>query len=193
VVLAVTPHALTDRALRINGYAALAGAPNRRLAAIAWLSWVRRFFAPLSVDEIAVMLRDRSAFVGANVYHDDGWVESTATRYAVPPAFDWARTDFEGNAVSPILIAALAERVRAWRTEGVEVYAFVMPVDTELARLEERLSGFDRNAVAATLQGAGAVWLTPPDGLTTYDGSHLTSSSAVGLSRWLGGALGGRR
>ncbi len=188
VVLAVTPYSLTERATLENGFISQpSGGPPLRSA--AWIGWCRQFVAPLSLDEIAVMLRDRSIFVGGNIYHEDGWVESTSPVYSALPAFDWARVDFEGNPVSPLLLAGLGDRVRDWTAQGVEVFAFVMPVTPELEDLEARLSGFDVERVAEALRSAGAVWLTPPGGFETYDRSHLTAPSAIEFSRWLGRAL----
>ncbi len=179
IVLALTPHSLTMRHADFNGFTDWRAREHLRLLALPAFGWLNQFFKRLSVFELAVMVRDRSMFVGAS-YFEDGWV---AGRHGLPVD---VQSDFQENEISEELVDSLIEIVGEWTEGGVRVFALLMPSSPSVHELEITLSGLDVDSLEAKLGAAGAVWLNPSGRYESYDGSHFTALSARMFSRWLG-------
>jgi hypothetical protein len=180
VVIGVDPYELTPRSTQHNGFIEYAGAPvprDRRRNETDWEQKLRELLSPIPVRRITVP--------GETLEHFDDRGFIATQRYPIDelarvPRY---RVKFDGNQVDPERFEVLFAAVEAWTARGVRVFGFEPPISTELAGLEQELSGFERDAFIEEFTRRGGIWLDDLGAdYQTYDGEHLLLTSAARFS-----------
>jgi hypothetical protein len=185
VLLAVTPLSLLGWKATNEQYAELRAVPPDEV----WLKIHRpglvRYFQPLTPSAfIAAALGPANAPRTLQTFHDDGWIESERTPPNPEEALAVYAKRLRGRSVDAGLVDALVERTVRWSERGIRVFAFRPPTTDAVVALEDRMTGFDEEALARRVEEAGGRWLRfGNDGYGTYDGSHLDRESARRFSR----------
>jgi hypothetical protein len=154
-----------------------------------------RWFQPISPGLIfRNAIGDKPARVLEQDYHEDGWIATNQTPHDDVADLDLPRQRVTGHRVAEEQIAAVMERTRQWRRQGIEVYAFFPPAYAPRVAMEDSVLGFDRERFIAEFRQSGGIWLdVGTQGFESYDGSHLVRSSALALSENLGALVAGHR
>ncbi|MBU2502844.1 hypothetical protein KJ682_16060 [bacterium] len=124
------------------------------------------------------------------VFHPDGWIETDQTPLDDLAEMTVHEERLEGNSVDPELIRDFMAQTADWTARGIRVFACFLPAHPPRVTLEDSILGFDKDAFRADFARSGGIWLDlPQTGFESYDGSHLTASSARRVSALLGEAL----
>jgi hypothetical protein len=196
IVLGVTPHSLTQSAVKRNtflDYQQYYGKPleNWEIS----LARLKERFAPITFASARNKLAGVRVAKGSQVtrFCENGFaakprgnvarktVESTLRRY---------KSIFNSNTVDESIIRNVLHFCRECRELEISVVAFRPCTSPEMVDIENRASGFDEVTFAAEFEAVGGVWLKLSDsGLVSYDASHLDEPSAQLLSIRIGKAL----
>lgn len=191
IVLGVTPLSLLSWKANNEQYREYLATPRDQVWLALGAPAVGRFFQPLRpVDLLGRVAPIAPKAVHHYEYHDDGWIGSWRRPADPSDALRVYAVQLAGKAIDQSLVEELLSRTRRWRANGVRVVAFRPPATDAIAALEDSLTGFDEESLAASFREAGGTWLSFPNApYTTYDGSHLELNSALAFSRDLARAL----
>ncbi|HOW50474.1 MAG TPA: hypothetical protein PLV42_00355 [bacterium] len=195
LVLAVTPHALTDKPN--EALAEFLATPREERYTVLEGHGFLLFFHRMAPKRLLAMLRGEDIWTDMENYREHydsrtGWVASSYQKekgYAETlRSYRDMRKKFP---VLPERVTELRSLVAGLRAEGIAVFFLYFPSSAEMRELERTWPGFDYAAIRRELESAGAVSLDDavPSGLHSYDGSHLDGPSARTLSRSIGEAL----
>jgi hypothetical protein len=189
VVLGITPHSLTESAVRDNGFVQWHKIDSKERIKSQLFG---PYLYPLRPvwPELVDLFRfatGRRAIKFRYVYHEDGWVASERHPVDTEAAIPDARRSFRNNQISPRVVNGVLDACRTWTAEGIRVVAFRPPTTRSMRALEDTLSGFDEKAFDEQWTQAGCQWLQVPaeHEWTIYDGSHLSADSAIDFTRYL--------
>jgi hypothetical protein len=197
VVLGITPLSLTRWAVAVNGFKARTKHQDGAVA-----RWARPvldrfmpvwyFFRPIELkDLIYALIGKPQPCLNLQRYYANGW----AACNGVPPneasGLQTYQPLFDGNTVSPQVIAVVLDTTRRWSDAGIQVFGYRPPTTEAMTALEQEKSRFDEADFAARFQAAGGHWLpvTPFGRYSSFDGSHLADTSARALSTDLATAI----
>ena len=190
LILGITPFSLTKKASVDAHIKEELARKKEEVIEVLYMEPLKRVFEPISIE---LLVNGHQGDLGNEpVYHQEpfykeGWVASSKTPPDPKSALPSYVKSFEGNTVSLSMIDSLLLRVRAWREKGITVYGFRPPTTFDMVELEYRLSGFNEKDFQTRFENAGGVWLSfSSTDFETYDGSHLTKSSAIKFSEQLG-------
>lgn len=194
IVLGISPLSLTEHA-RMGRYSDWhridAMLPHQRWAE-GWLAPWTHLVRPMGTRRLRDALKGRLE-ASLRVFHPDGWMASAPNPEQPRSAADSYPGFFAGNPIDPAMVAAVRASVAAWRAEGIRVVLVRMPIPPWMREFEERLSGFDYDAFAASLEADGVEVLRLEGEYHSYDGAHLRMDAAEAFSFDLGKALAGPR
>lgn len=193
VVLGITPLSLTDRHARRNRYTEWRNRGRLWPATFAPLAEVRSQFQPISPSVLLGAMRGRSPETLPRFVQDrraGGWIRLGHTTGIKRFTFaDYRQFLEEGVHVNDARVEMLLEKVRCWRAQGIEVYAFRPPIPRAMRRLEQGF-GLDYGQFIQQFNAAGGRWIpTPQERFESLDGSHLAGPEAKAFSRYLGDQL----
>jgi hypothetical protein len=190
VVLGITPLSLTRWAQTDNQFVAMMR--HRDGAVIRWarpvldpLLPVRWFLRPIRPKDILYALAGKPP---VRIYTENCHALGWRSGISVPPdetnGLRGYGVLFEGNTVSPLIIAVVLDYTRRWTSEGIEVFAYRPPTTEAMLALENEKSGFNEPDFIAQFQAAGGHWVavTQFGRYSSFDGSHLDEASARALS-----------
>lgn len=187
IVLGVTPLTLTTRAERNDHFQQeMLRPPDYVFMHLYWMPLLNAL-APLGAQDFTSTLAAQNAHPNQEGYylefHDDGWVASYTIPESPLSALPSYRDIFSQTPVSPRLVQELVDQTRLWTQRGIQVYAFRVPSSQAMVDLENQMSGFDEAALVKAFEDAGGIWFSIPLApYHSYDGNHLTKSSAEALS-----------
>ena len=197
VVLGVTAWSLTDAAVRNNGFLATeAQARSSLFTARTHFRFEKMIHAFRPMD-ISALWRGKNHRRFADeralkeqymqVFHSTGWVSSDYRHREPRRGVGISESDHSNNnTVSYALLHNLASRIRMWKKENWNVYAFRPPVPLNTSEVADELGAYDESLIAQILNESGAVSINiNPDLYQTNDGSHLVANDAQKLSREL--------
>ena len=195
IVLGITPHSLTVKTARSNGFIDLKKQDFVDRMINLRLSPFMAFLGPLSLRDIIYKLLGKpysSIFYVS--FFPDGW----AAGRKVPPTLEGMlaiyQNYYKDNPLEPKTMAAVMSMTAQWKSQGIRVFGFRPPTPPQMAALEYRLSGFEQEKFVKDFEAAGGVWLSfDPSRYSSYDGSHLDRDSAREFSRDLARAMVNRR
>lgn len=187
VVLGLSPFSLTPKAQENGHYQKLLTTKQEEVFLNLHVQPHLLWFDPIEPEEAYKwFISDSTGYY--EQFIPGGWVASL--QYPMQPlhAVGVYRQEFTGNQVKPSTVDSVLLQTHKWVAEGVQVFAFTPPTCREMEAVEDSLSGLDRTGFRARLEAAGGVWLEtgPLSDYVSYDGSHITRSSAILLSRRLG-------
>ncbi|MBK9193204.1 MAG: hypothetical protein IPM77_17830 [Crocinitomicaceae bacterium] len=120
-------------------------------------------------------------------FESGGWVKSDKFPADSTEALNSYREVFDGNRVNDTLVSYLHQQVEKWTGNGIRVFGFRPPVTKAMKNLEDSISGFSETEIKLNFENAGGTWIDFNDAdYISYDGSHLTSESAIKFSADLG-------
>jgi hypothetical protein len=186
VVLGITPYSVTPKAQENEHFVQEKMRNPREVLARRYVNPALSFFEPI---QPMAFFQDTDTISG---YHEtfkkDGWVASYKLPLNPEGALEPYKKNFEGNRVEQEVLKNLYRQIMAWRDAGIIVYAFRVPSTYAMETLENSLSGFDEEDIRKGVKAAGGHWIEilNKQQYDSYDGSHLTESSAMALSRYLG-------
>ncbi len=156
-----------------------------------WAEWLILFCQPIrDLDELCFTEDGRQPPRLRREVFANGWCADEAGFDSHGAMLDRYESMLRAHEVSDARVGDLVDAVKRWRAAGIHVYAFRPPVPPAMRELEERLGGFDPDAVKDRLIDAGARWI-PIDlsAYHTHDGCHLGRDDAVRLSRRIAEAI----
>ena len=158
-----------------NRTAIVIGRPN-------WLSNILDRLQPSSLAEVNRIARGKTKPKSEH-FHETGWIDTTHASPNEKEALKFFRHRFDQNQADAKRISEFLSMVKEYSTSGILVVCFRPPVTTEMAKLEDTLSGFSYAQFKTDLDEAGGIWIDAEDPeLNSYDGSHLDGESARKLS-----------
>jgi hypothetical protein len=197
IILGVTPASLRLSSAQNAQYMEELNRPYDEVLLYRYFLPVVDFFSPVSPQYVIDTLSNmtQAAEKGDNEgyfveFYDDGWVASWLIPEDPNRLLPHFNDMFQKTKVDNGLIEDLYEQTRAWRDEGISVFAFRVPSSVQMVELENKLSGFDEAAFADGFENAGGIWIDiPTEPYHSFDGSHLEKQSAIQLSLDLAHAL----
>lgn len=190
IVLGVSPHALTQRSSKKNGFVDETRRTWSEVIERLYLTPLLAFFTPMDLAALA------DAGGETRYYHDmraDGWVASRRSPQSTAAAYEAYGKLFDDNRASPAIVDGVLAAVARWRSAGIEVYGFRPPSSTGMREIEAERSGFDETTFVERFERAGGLWIAMPERYHSYDGSHLEAAAAASMSRDLAAAIRGAR
>lgn len=154
--------------------------------------WIRKniypnlnFFNPYSLSEIKKAINHEAYY--QNCY-SDGFIYSNKIPSDSFEAVKSYSDYFNRTSISEIKIRAFLNLANQLTMDGYQCYAFRVPVALPLYNLENTV--FNVDTFKKELGLVGIQWLNiPQNGYISYDGSHLTGTSANKLSTILGDSI----
>jgi hypothetical protein len=189
IVLGITPYSLTPKAQENQHYLQESKRNPKEVFKRRYINPFLSFFDPIAPTDL---FQDIDTIRGYHeTFHKDGWVASYKVPSNPKAALDSYKRNFKENQVNQGVLNNLFRQISNWRNEGIKVYAFRVPSTREMEILENSLSGFNEELVRKGVEDSGGLWLAIADKYEyeSYDGSHLTETSAVIFSRNLGEQL----
>ena len=185
LILGITPLSLTPHAVAKNRFKETISRGAEAYFDI-YLGDVLRLVEPMSAREACSMIAP--SLLKRRYYREcftDGWIASSQAPEDHQEALIGYRNLFtKETSVDHRILERLAAQVRLWTSSGIRVFGLRPPSCTEMAELENEVSGFREAAVVAAFTAAGGVWMpTRQDGYNSYDGAHLRYDSAQEFSR----------
>ena len=190
VVLGVTPLSLTRWAVEDNGFKAMLEQQDGAVArgarpVLDRLRPVRTFLRPVRPKDLLYALAGKPPVrIYVENYHANGWRSGISTPPDEASGLRSFQTFFDGNTVSPEIIAVVLDYTRRWSGAGIKVFACRPPTTAAMVALENEKSGFDEADFVARFQAAGGHWLPVVQfgRYASFDGSHLDEASARAFS-----------
>lgn len=183
IILSVTPLTLTPTTLNNTHYHSIKSAqPTHPMA-----KNISIFFRRLDISAIKRHLQNSPVrhSRAQYSYFANGWIASDMSPPNPEHALRSYRTVFKNNQVDETLISALLQQTQHWVAQGITVYAFTPYVPPAMQEIETQTSGFNAPDFIKRFTAAGGQWLDIQGEYTSYDGSHLNSTSARRFSRAL--------
>lgn len=188
LIIGVTPYAFTQRAVTDNGYISTKenvekwGAPRAGSFQSKLDQWLE-YFRAFSYKEVSTLIQTGQAEGYFQDFKENGWIASTFIPLNPRAALPDYRNNFNNNPAKEVLIKEFLNSVSNTKLKGIKVFGFHPPISQPLLELEESMSGFNEASFVADFEKSGGIWLKPDTkNLESYDGSHLTETSAIAFS-----------
>jgi len=180
ILLAITPHSLTEDPDVTNQFAELKKLSKRKIHMDMCLAPLSSFLEYMSFrDALHGLFPTLAKGRTRKELFADGWLayerESPGEKRELKKYYRM----YQKSQVSPKMVEGLNRFVSRWAQTGIRVYAFLMPSCREMVELEEQYSGFDPRQFAEDFEKAGGIWIpVDPCAYESFDGSHLQSHAA---------------
>lgn len=190
LVLGLSPGSLADHAMKLNGFniaantAASLRFPEEARVRNSYKKLVI-FFAPTTPSRLFRRFNfDRSDdFSYFSHAHANGWIAADRQPHDHGAVLRETRN---ANIFDPPLedrIQVMKTKIREWRQQGIQVYAFWPPEDRSIRVKAEHHAGYTEKEWGKIFSDSGAVWLSAPcEDYETYDGIHLPPDQARKLT-----------
>jgi hypothetical protein len=191
IVLSASPQNFTDGYVNRNGFLNCARKrPIERFMDIRF-GGMTFPFRPMKTSHFArLFLGQQPQVSGRQEFHPNGWFSTEDLVADRNREIEKYRAFFEPQNNGPACedhIDRLIEAVEKWSSQGIRVYGFRPPTCSEIAEMEQNLSGMDWARFVTRFRDAGGNWLEVDAAeYATFDGSHLGRASAEELSLNLG-------
>ena len=186
IIVAISPHALSSRALESNAFSALDSRHRADLVLSRTFAPLYPLTRPYTMAQITALARGRVGLLAPDSptesFMSGGWVASSRPPVIEAPAIAKTyREMLEDHPVGPREHEQLIDHLTRLMTGGYRVIVLRLPVSPDVREAEN----YDESALRKLLAGTGIEWFDCPPG-ETYDGSHLTRASAEQISDALG-------
>jgi hypothetical protein len=191
IILVFSPHSLTPESAKNEHFLEEKNRKPEEIFERIYIAPLLQFFAPISPETVMYIVGK----TGPDVFYyqefeQDGWVASWTVPEDPTRAIASYRDVFTDNQVSERLVFQALQQTRSYVDRGILVFGCRSPADPGLIALEDVLSGFQEQRIAAGFAEAGGTWLTfPASRYKYYDGSHLKKDSAIQFSLDLANAI----
>jgi len=179
IVLGITPHSLTDKAVKENGFIESRKNWNgEKNYDPPEGSDYDGFFARMTIKKFwrTIRMKKPDRFY-PNCYHKDGWISGTRVPHSPEKALKPFADVFSKHKVSTDIEDEVFQAVKRWKTSGITVAAFRVPTCEAMVELENRTSGFDEQRFIRKFTAVGGVWIAlDQTAYKSYDASHLHSN-----------------
>lgn len=186
LVIGFTPNEFTPKASKNEHYFTLQTNKIDAALRIKILPYFALFENYSFVDLYNLYLKKNKCY--REEFFENGWVKSDCFPLDSNAALISYKKEFINNTVDTNVMKSVLNFVEYQNNKGVKVYGYFPPITKSLRLLEDSLSGFDRIQFKKHFIAKGGIWIDFDSNLKfeTYDGSHLTSNSAILLSKCLG-------
>ncbi len=195
ILLAPTSVAFVPAKIGNEQYREFRDKPRDQVWLYTWLPEVAIWFRPIRISSLAFGLTGKKPKKRLfQTFHATGWIESDQVPHDDYGDLGAYVDRFVGHACDRDQLQGFFRQTAEWTRQGIDVFGVLPPAYTPRVAIEDSMLGFERDAFIAAFKAAGGVMLSiEDDGYQTYDGSHLTGSSARLFSRRLGQAIASRR
>ena len=179
-VFLISPHSLTERALKNTQYHEKSSI--KFLDRLVMNNFWRQLedFQSTTIDEI---LGNKEKPYFSTGVSENGWMPVVTKELRNTHGVSNYKKLFIGNQVQGETIANLMSQVKKLNSSGIKVYGLRPPVDSEVEKLENELSGFKEEEFIKNFEQSGGTWIhIPRTGFDSFDGSHITKESALKLT-----------
>lgn len=183
LIVGISPHSFTKEAKKneaLNSYLELSSFDKLRYQ---YLSPILKHFAPYK----PINLIEGKRNVYLQDFNDDGWVASNRVLPDSTYALSGYKKTFSNYKVTKKGMISTLNKLKEIASTDITVIAFRIPTTEQMEMLEDSISGFEENFIKNELTKHSVIWLDFINvQFVSYDGSHLTKSSARKLSRHIG-------
>ncbi len=184
VFMGISPHSLTHRETVQGHFIELSRQSKQDSFLDIHFGAMVNFFEPMSFrDAMQGLLPSLAPTHTLKNYRPDGWVAVHKQPLSLDEVKRY-RKIFEDRQVSDEVINTIMEYVTKWRSQGIDVYGFILPTCPQMVDVEQQVSGFNQDAFVADFKRAGGTWIDVD--LCKYeciDGSHLQDTGALQFSQ----------
>ena len=186
IVLGLTPYSLTPKAQENQHFNQEKNRDRKEVLNRRFINPALNFFDPIKPTDLIHINKSPKGY--QERFRSHGWVESRKTPFNPKAALPIYVKDFKDNLVSKDVLESLYGQIKLWQEKGIEVFAFRMPTTLEMETLENAISGYREKEIKKGVEEAGGKWIYIKDRYLyiSYDGSHLTDTSAKEFSTYLG-------
>lgn len=185
LVVAVSPHSLSSRALEANAFSALQARHEVDLSLTQLASPGYAWTRPYTMSQLLELARGRVSVLASaspqESFIPDGFVASS--RPAVSTAAETAKIYADllrDHPIGPLETLTIEGDLTWYLVKGYRVVVLRLPVSADV----ERAENMDTSKFKQGILDSGLEWFDCPPG-ETYDGSHLTAESARRISEAL--------
>lgn len=189
LVVAVSPHSLSLRAVEANAFKSLLSRHEADLTLTRWASPAYPWTRPYTASQLLGLARGRvSVLAPVSPYESfmpDGFVASSRQAVSAAPETAKIYADLlRDHSIGPREVEALTFKLTWYLVSGYRVVVLRLPASPDV----EVAEGMDTSKFRQEMLDRGLEWFDCPPG-DTYDGSHLTAQSARKISEALAGYL----
>jgi hypothetical protein len=187
IVMGISPHSLTDYAIKQNGFTTLLENSKQDLYVSRYFGAIIDFLEPMSFHEIFYcFFPDSKPYHFDEEYFEDGWVAQAMRPEQPQLSLEGYYIRYAETQVSDVIIDNIMQFVNKWSKANINVYGFRPPSSVAMVELENKLSGFDQDTFVAAFEAAGGRWINiDQTSYQGYDGEHLDYKLVLKLSRTL--------
>ena len=196
IVLGVTPSSVMESTEGNRQYRQEHNRPRSAYLERVYINTCLESFAPFDWESAVrgVVGRRLPAPRYINHYTDDGWVGSDEYPEDSTGELSSYREVMTRFQVKAALMEVLFARTHEWAIKGVAVFGFRPPTSGAMLDLENKMSGFNEQTFIKDFEAAGGTWISvDPAQYHSYDGSHLSESSAIRLSDYIAAQIARNR
>lgn len=188
IVLALSPHSLTDEAVKNEKYLEYKEKGKFEQIKARYFTQFSKHFAIYKPSNLVEeFIHSNQGDVYYQEYTPKGWAKSYRFPEDSLTALSIYTNIFSKYQVNPKLVDTLYLKVEEFKQNGITVVAFRIPTFTQLNELENKVSGFNEDDLKQEMESRGCTWIDlNPAEFHTYDGSHLHYKSAEKLSKIIG-------
>ena len=181
LIFGITSHSFTDHAQKDEQFVLEQSRSSFDILLRKYKAGSIKRFDPISPEDVFGFSKKVETF------YSDGWVSTSEVEIDTAGGLESYKKVFEDNPVNATAVNHFMKFVEHQVSLGVDVYAYRPPTMVSMDSLEDELSGFDFKSFKIQFENAGGIWIdVPRSGYQTYDGSHLTLTSTIQFSEWLG-------
>lgn len=186
IVLGVTANTLSDYTKDNKQYLQELNRPREEILERLYLTPISYWFSGTSPENLKLYFQNKNKSKNTwyiSNYTKNGYVESDKFPIDTLEAIPYYRNDFSKYQVDNKHIQTLFAQVENWTAKGISVFAYRPPISAPMLELENTMGLYNENAISAGIKKAGGKWIDLHNtSYKTYDGSHLTRTSAEKLS-----------
>ncbi|RLG88470.1 MAG: hypothetical protein DRO16_05065, partial [Thermoprotei archaeon] len=192
IILGISPFSLTNQAIGNGHIKRVGNLKTEEVIEYLYLSKLMNIFVPTDPiklwDNIFKKKPAPNNYV-QKINVDEGWVASDYLQPNQYHALKSYKKTMTGTQVSEKTIEGLYDKIGDWVSEGYLVYGYIPPSSADIEELERQYVSFNDYDIAKGFIRAGGKWISLKDNYTSFDGSHLDSTSAVNLSYEIANAI----
>lgn len=184
VMMGFSPHSLTHRKTVMGGFIELKKRSKQDAFLAVHFGALVNFLNPMSFKDAAHGLIPSLAPTQTQKdFRADGWV-AVHKEPLVMDEIKRYRKIFKDRRVSDKITNNVMQFVNKWTSQGIKVYGFITPSCEQMVKVEQELSGFQKEQFISDFIAAGGIWIKVDlYGYESFDGSHLQKEAALQFTR----------
>ncbi len=186
ILIGVTPWSLTQHAAANGQFRSEMGRTQAEVLDRVYFAYYTKFFNPVKPSVYIFQETKTPKELYYQEYYDNGWVASHIEPENQKKALKSSKESFTKNKVDEQLLNDLLKQIKRWSESGISVFVYRPPTTPELRQMEDEVSEFNENLLQTAVKLAGGTYIQVNiNDYHSYDGSHLTETSARKFSSFL--------